>query len=64
MPWYRRTSSAHLAVAVTFACLAVPTLTVWKESVPWLQFLSVFAIIYGAISAWEAAKAKEEARDE
>ena len=43
------------------ALLFLPALLWWKESVPFLVFVSVYANFVGHWAAWEAAQAKEEA---
>lgn len=45
----------QLATLVVFLGLTWPTLTVWKDSIPWLQFLSIFAIVEGAAGGVAAA---------
>jgi hypothetical protein len=57
---------AQALILAVFGALTWPTLTIWKDSIPWLQFLSIFAIVEGAAggvaAAWaavEAAKKKE-----
>jgi hypothetical protein len=44
--------------------LFIPALLWWKQSVPFLVFVSVYANFVGHWAAWEAAKAKEEAEAE
>jgi hypothetical protein len=54
-------SRIQLIATLVWAALFVPALLWWKESVPFLVFVSVYANFVGHLSAWEAAKAKEEA---
>jgi hypothetical protein len=51
-------------MTVVWALLFVPALLWWKQSVPFLVFVSVYANFVGHWAAWEAAKAKEEAEGE
>jgi hypothetical protein len=48
-------------LTLVWALLFIPALLWWKESVPFLVFVSVYANFVGHWSAWEAAQAKEEA---
>lgn len=57
-------SKAHLALAGVWAALAVPTVLFWKESILWVAFMSLYANFVGHFSAYEAAKAKEQAKKE
>jgi hypothetical protein len=54
-------SSVQLILTLVWALLFVPALLWWKQSVPFLVFVSVYANFVGHWAAWEAAKAKEEA---
>ena len=51
----------QLILTLVWASLFIPALLWWKESVPFLVFVSVYANFVGHWAAWEAAKAKEEA---
>jgi uncharacterized membrane protein len=55
------TSKVQLILTLVWALLFAPALLWWKESVPFLVFVSVYANFVGHWAAWEAAKAKEEA---
>lgn len=50
----------QVTVFAVFLLLTPPTLTVWKDSIPWLQFLSIFAIVEGAAGGIAAALAAVE----
>lgn len=54
-------SKVQLILTLVWASLFVPALLWWKESVPFLVFVSVYANFVGHWAAWEAAQAKEEA---
>lgn len=45
----------HLALAVGWALLAVPTILWWSKSILWVLMISVYANFVGHISAAEAA---------
>jgi hypothetical protein len=57
-------SKVQLIMTVVWAMLFIPALLWWKQSVPFLVFVSVYANFVGHWAAWEAAKAKEEAEAE
>lgn len=46
----------HLGLTILWVALMVPALLWWKESVPFLVFVSVYANIAGHYSAYEAAR--------
>jgi hypothetical protein len=48
----------HIALGI-WILLVIPTLTVWKNSVPWLNFMSIYAIIIGYVSAIQGKKAQK-----
>lgn len=54
----------QLALTIVWFLLFVPAVLWWKDSVPFLVFVSVYANFVGHLSAWEAARAKEEAHVE
>lgn len=49
----------HLALTVLWALMAVPTLLFWSHSLPWTNFMSLYANVAGHWSALEGAKAAE-----
>lgn len=65
IPWGKKSrvssSKVQLILTLVWAFLFVPALLWWKESVPFLVFVSVYANFVGHWAAWEAAQAKEEA---
>ncbi len=54
-------STLHFVLTLLWACLAVPTVLVWKDSILWVALISVYANVVGHWSSWEAAKGKETA---
>ena len=46
----------HLALTLVWLLLLVPTVLWWRESLPWLVFMSWYANFVGQWSAYEAAK--------
>lgn len=51
-------SHVHLALAGVWVALAIPTLLVWRESILWVAFMSLYANIAGHWSAYQAARAE------
>lgn len=51
---------------VLWLVLVIPSLLLWKKSVPWLVFMSVWANVAGHFSAWQAARveANQEIADQ
>jgi hypothetical protein len=44
-------------LSILWFCLFAPAVLWWKESVPFLVFVSVYANFVGHVSAWLAARA-------
>lgn len=51
----------HGALTVVWLVLAYPSVVYWRNSVPWLVGVSVYANVVGHWSAFEATKATEAA---
>ncbi|MFZ6005620.1 MAG: hypothetical protein ACOYXM_16980 [Actinomycetota bacterium] len=51
----------HLVMMIVWALLAVPTVLLWKESILWVAFMSLYANFVGHFSGWDAARAEEKA---
>ena len=47
----------HGGLAVFWALLTIPAVTLWKDSVPFLVSISMCALVLGSIASWTAAKA-------
>ena len=47
----------HFLMTVVWFLLIIPTLIWWRNSIPWLAFMSVYANFVGHFGAWDAAKA-------
>jgi glucan phosphoethanolaminetransferase (alkaline phosphatase superfamily) len=57
---------ANTVVFVVFIILIIPSQTIWKEALPWIVFMSIFAIIWtgftgivGTLAALFACRADE-----
>jgi hypothetical protein len=44
---------------VAWALLVVPTLMFWRDSVPFLVFVSLYANFVGHFSSWQAARSED-----
>lgn len=51
----QRHKRVHLALLVVWIVLIVPTMVLWKESILWVAFMSLYANIAGHWAAFEAA---------
>lgn len=49
----------HFAGMAVWAVLAVPTVLLWRESILWVAFMSLYANFVGHFSAWDAARAEK-----
>jgi hypothetical protein len=63
----RRTSGRfwrrlHLALVIVWGLLLLPSMTAWRESVPWLVFMSWYAAFGLHWDGWQASRA-EDARE-
>jgi hypothetical protein len=48
--------AAHGWLAVIWGVLAVPSMIWWKDSIPYLVGLSVYAVVAGHLSSWQSAR--------
>lgn len=46
----------HLAATVFWVIMIYPTIVYWKDSVPYLVFISVYAIIVSHFEAWQTSR--------
>lgn len=53
----------HMTLMVIWIVVGLPVSFYLRESVPWLVFLSVYAIIVGHWSGWSAERPTEIAED-
>jgi hypothetical protein len=47
----------HGTLAASWVVLAVPAVLWWRNSVPFLVFISVYANFAGSVASWQAARA-------
>jgi hypothetical protein len=60
-PKPRSLARFHLVMMGVWALLAIPTVLVWKQSILWVAFMSLYANFVGHFSGWDAARAEEQA---
>lgn len=53
----------NLGMIVFWVALIPPSILWWKDSVPYLVFLSMAALIIGHVSAFQGAKAERNSPD-
>lgn len=49
----------HATLTCAWALLAIPGVLLWRESVPFLVAVSIYANFVGHFSSWQAARAEE-----
>lgn len=54
----RRLRRIHLIGMAVWACLALPTVLLWRESILWVAFMSLYANFVGHWSGYDAARAE------
>ena len=54
----RRWRNFHGIATLVWAALIVPSLLWWRQSVPWLVFMSVWANVGTHFSAYQAARSE------
>jgi hypothetical protein len=57
----RRAARLHYCMAAVWALLLIPTLLIWKDSVTWVAFMSLYANGAAHLSAAKASRAEQEA---
>jgi hypothetical protein len=53
----------HLTMFVIWVALLPPTLLWWSNSLPYVVYMSWYAIAIGHVSSWQASRAEQEAED-
>ena len=51
----------HFVMMIVWAGLAIPTVLIWKESILWVAFMSLYANFVGHFAGWDASKAARNA---
>ncbi|MFG2352569.1 hypothetical protein [Streptomyces sp. NPDC048521] len=57
----QRVAALHYCMAGVWALLIIPTLLLWKDSVTWVAFMSLYANGAAHLSAAKASRAEQEA---
>ena len=50
----------HAGLCVVWLLMTLPAVLLWKDSVPFLVFLSVYANFAGSVASWTAARADRD----
>lgn len=53
----------HFLMMVLWTLMAVPTVLWLKDSVPFIAFMSLYAIVVSHWSGWDAARAEQAVKD-
>jgi len=53
----------HAALTIVWFVLVIPSVVWWRNSVPWLVFMSVWANVAGHFGSWQSARAESVAGD-
>jgi hypothetical protein len=56
--WLRR---FHAVATVVWLLLVVPSVIWWRDSVPWVVAMSVWANVASHFGAWQASRAEDAA---
>lgn len=59
----RRSLRLHTAAVVVWTLLLIPTLIWWRESIVWLAFMSLYAIVAAHLTGRGAARAALNAEE-
>lgn len=57
-PQPRTLVRVHFVAMIVWLLLAIPTVLVWKQSILWVAFMSLYANFVGHFSGWDAARAE------
>ncbi|AKZ73969.1 hypothetical protein [Enterobacter roggenkampii] len=60
----RTIKRCHLAAAIIWFILTIPSVIWWKNSVLWVIIISIYANIVGHLSGYSAARADQAAESE
>lgn len=55
---WRRT---HATLTIVWLLLIIPSVLWWRDSIPWLVGMSVWANVAGHFSAWQGSRAEDNA---
>ncbi len=49
----------HQTMTWMWIALIIPSMWFWRDSIPWLIFMSIWANVAGHASAWQSARAEQ-----
>ena len=55
-----RSARLHAVLTALWLALAVPSILLWRSSITWLVFMSVYAIVATHWDCYQTAKANDE----
>jgi hypothetical protein len=61
---WSKSARLHFVLTVVWTLLIIPTVLWWRESIFWIAFMSIYAIIVSHAGAFKAARAEQEAESE
>ncbi len=53
----------HLVLTLVWVLTIIPTLIWWRESILWIAFMSLYAIVVSHWSCWQAARAEKSVKE-
>lgn len=56
---FLHSSKFHLIATIVWIILVIPTILWWLESLKWVVFMSIYAIIISHYGAYQSARAEE-----
>lgn len=57
----RRKAITHYSLAAMWTLLTAPTVLIWRNSILWVAFMSIYAIIAQHLTGAGAARAEQKA---
>jgi hypothetical protein len=56
-------SLMHYGAACLWLLLSIPTVLIWKNSILWIAFMSIYAIVIAHLSAAQASRAEQSSEE-
>jgi hypothetical protein len=53
----------HFSMLIVWVLLVIPTGLIWRDSILWIGFMSIYAIIVSHFTGWDAARAEEAVKE-
>jgi hypothetical protein len=51
----------HLWLTIAWMVMVIPTMLWWRDSIAYVSFMSIYAIIASHAAGWQAARAEDAA---